>query len=150
MGTKTLRSDMPAQMNTQSGEGRLIITIKMEDDAVLTEEEKAVMKRETAPDEKVVGAGRLTIEAEIEVGDLKTQDIVNCEPDQYLENGIIAGILDAVRHGLADRRGINFEDAVENAREKAESAHTVCRQIKLVESLANKLQLACGEAEGEC
>ncbi len=137
-------------MNMDCGEGQLIITIKLN-----SEIPDDVKNRKSAEEsfKKAVAAGGdcagyMTIEAEITVGKITDKEIDGCDPVEYLKHGVIAGILDAIKFGLQDDRGINFQWAVEAAQEKGESAMRAVQTEGLLERLAT-LQLAACPTEGE-
>lgn len=125
--------------------GKLIISVELKDDVpqeVKDSPEAKEFFRDGAPE----GSGFMKIGVSIQVGDLTEEDICGCNPEQYLDNGIIAGILDAIRHGLSDERGINFKYATEAAQEKGESA----LQITGLNEMLGDMELAMAETEGDC
>ena len=141
---KTLLMQSPmAEKQYQSGE--LVIRLSLSDD--IPEKAANSPQADQIGEEGMKTAGYMMIEAEIKVGDLKENEIIGATPQQYMDNGIIAGILDAIRHGLADDRGINFKYAVEEAREKAESA-VQCIEAEGLMDKVNKIGLAISEAGG--
>jgi len=128
-------ASIPSTLSTEATEGKLTIKI-MFGDAV---QEFADSLGHESPENSI---GCMSIEAMMEVGDLKTNDIIGATPEEFLKNGVIAGILDALRVGLNQPRGINFNEAVEKATEKAHDAHRIEHTLSLLE----KLQTKVGEA----
>jgi len=128
----------------QFTEGKLVITMKMSDEVPSGENYTEALK--ACPEHE--GAGFMTIDAEIIVGDLTQEQLEAHDPQQYMDNGVIAGILDAVRNGLASERGINFRYAVQDAKEKAENAVACINAHELGEKLQETL-LAVSDVQGE-
>jgi len=142
---KTLLMQSPMGQN-QPLEGELVIKISLSDDIPDRAKHSAVAEKIT--EEGMKTAGYMMIDANMKVGELTDEDIIGCEPEQYMENGIIAGILDAIRHGLTENRGINFEYAVADAREKAETAVQVIEAQDLMDKV-ERIGLAIADTEGE-
>lgn len=129
--------ELPQSMGRDYAEGRLVISIKM---GKKTPEGVEVPEEFDLPDNPDV----FVVEADLEVGDLGNEDIIGCDPDVFLKNGIIAAILDAIRNGLAEPRGISINEAVELAQGKAQEAMRVTHML----SLLDKLSLSLAEPEG--
>ena len=84
----------------------------------------------------------------IRVGDLTEKEIIGCDPDVYLKNGLVAAILDAIREGLSEPRGIKISEATENAGNKAHQAKNVIEGMSQIEKL-KELVLAITPSGGE-
>ena len=128
-------ASIPSTMNTEATEGTLEIKIKFGEGV----KDFADSIGHESPEDSI---GCMSIEASMRVGDLKTKDIIGATPEEYLKNGVIAGILDALRVGLNEPRGINLIEAVEKTTEKANDAHRIAHTL----SLLDRLQQIAGEA----
>lgn len=143
---KTLLVTAPAKMKEETNEGYLIVKVKMHKE--IPEDVKGKYDREEIEAKMHKDAdGYMVIDTELHVGKLTNEDIVGCGPADYLENGIVAGILDAIRHGLGEDRGINIKYAVEDAEKKAESALQCVQGVSILDQLA-ELSLAVSEPKG--
>ena len=141
---KTLLMQSPMGENKPL-EGEMTIKISLSDD--IPEQAANSPQGEAIGEAGLQTAGYMMIDVRMKVGDLTDEDIIGCEPEQYMDNGIIAGILDAIRWGLADERGINFKYAVADATDKAESAVQVIEAKGLMDKV-EKIGLAISDAGG--
>lgn len=143
---------LPAEMYKNMEAGTLTITIKPREqtpaqymeanEGQLSEqlEEKGITEND------VVGC--FVVDMQIQVGDLKDEQIIGCDPQEFLSNGLVAAILDAIRTGLVSNRGINVTEAVEDASEKARTAVHVQDNIDMLDKLQG-LMLAIAPTDGE-
>jgi len=142
INTLLMRTPMAKPQNL---EGELVIKVKMSDEMpeIVANSKQAAEIGE----EGMKAAGYIVIEVAMKVGDLTDDDIIGCTPEKYMENGIVAGILDAIRYGLTDDRGINFKYAVTDAQEKAQTV-TQCIEAESLMDKVNKIGLAIADARG--
>ena len=143
---------LPPEMYKNMSEGKLTITIKprKQTPEQYMEANKGQLAEQLQgkgiTEDDVVGC--FVVDMQIEVGDLQDEQIIGCDPQEFLNNGLVAAILDAIRTGLVSNRGISVSEAVENASEKARSAVHVQENIDLLDKLQN-LMLAVSETGGE-
>ena len=83
----------------QPQEGELVIKIRLEDN--VPKEIQDADEAQALEAEALNTAGYMMIDAHIKVAGLTDSDIIDATPEQYMANGVIAGILDAIRQGLA-------------------------------------------------
>ena len=130
----------------KSKSGQLIINVVLTDvvpQEVMDSPEAKVFSKETGTDADTMGF--MKIDISIKVGDLTENEIMGCDPKEYLNNGMIAGLLEAISTGLISDRGINFRYATENATEKGEHA----AHMMGINNMLGDIQLAMVETEGE-
>ena len=140
---------LPREMYENESDGELVIKIRKRSGnpkefvAKNIERLDEKMKAEGVTSEDVAGA--FVVDMTIKVGDLTDDDIIGCDPDVFLKNGLVAAILDEIRYGLSDRRGINISEAVENSGHKANQAKECLRRTGFLD----KMMLAMSETKGE-
>ena len=142
---KVHTTEIDARFVGASKSGQLIINVVLMDAApqeIMDLPEAKVFQKEIGADGDTMGF--MKIDIAIKVGDLNENDIHGCDPKEYLSNGMIAGLLDAIRIGLSSDRGTNFRYATEDATEKGEhAAHVVG-----ITNMMSEARLAMADTEG--
>ena len=150
--TKASVMSLPHEMYKNECDGELIVRISKRSQPA--EEFVAEHKDRLTPEMEKAGitteevAGAFVVDMTIKVGDLTDNEIIGCSAEDFLKNGLVAAILDAIRIGLMEPRGINVAEAVEKAGDKAHHAKYCVDGIDVLDKLEG-LMLAISEPEGE-